>query len=108
MAVTSRKSSQDKLGKSSKARPESESKPSVGTQGGRREKQARCASIFLRHVSDPTRLEVILILAKGEQHVGTLRVRLSQSQPAVSHHLALLRHARIIAPRRKDARIFMD
>ena len=40
MAATSRKSSKDKLGKYSKARPESESKPSVGTQGGRRENKA--------------------------------------------------------------------
>ena len=47
-----------------------------------------------------------MILAKGEQHVGTLCVRLSQSQPAVSHHLALLRHGRIIAPRRQDANNF--
>ena len=53
---------------------------------------ARRASILLKHVSDPTRLQVILILADGERHVGALCSQLSQSQPAVSHHLALLRH----------------
>jgi len=63
--------------------------------------QARRASILLKHVSDPTRLQVILILSEGERHVGALCAQLSQSQPAVSHHLALLRHGGIIAPRRQ-------
>ncbi len=68
--------------------------------------QARRASILLKHVSDPTRLQVILILAEGEQHVGALCSQLSQSQPAVSHHLALLRHGGIIAPRRQGKNNF--
>lgn len=68
--------------------------------------QAKRASILLKHVSDPTRLQVILILADGEQHVGALCSQLSQSQPAVSHHLALLRHGGIIAPRRQGKNNF--
>ena len=68
--------------------------------------QARRASILLKHVSDPTRLQVIMILADGEQHVGALCAQLSQSQPAVSHHLALLRHGGIIAPRRQGKNNF--
>ena len=69
-------------------------------EADQRLRQAREASIMLKHVSDPTRLQVILILAEGEQHVGALCDQLAQSQPAVSHHLALLRHGGIIAPRR--------
>ncbi|WP_165245115.1 ArsR/SmtB family transcription factor [Paludisphaera soli] len=68
--------------------------------------QAKRASILLKHVSDPTRLQVILILAEGERHVGALCAQLSQSQPAVSHHLALLRHGNIIAPRRQGKNNF--
>ena len=68
--------------------------------------QAKKASILLKHVSDPTRLQVILILAQGEQHVGALCAQLSQSQPAVSHHLALLRHGQIISPRRQGKNNF--
>ena len=68
--------------------------------------QARRASVLLKHVSDPTRLQVILILADGERHVGALCAQLSQSQPAVSHHLALLRHGGIIAPRRQGKNNF--
>jgi DNA-binding transcriptional ArsR family regulator len=63
--------------------------------------QAKRASILLKHVSDPTRLQVILLLAEGERHVGALCDHLNQSQPAVSHHLALLRHGGIIIPRRQ-------
>jgi DNA-binding transcriptional ArsR family regulator len=67
---------------------------------------AKRASTLLKHVSDPTRLQVILILAEGEQHVGALCDQLNQSQPAVSHHLALLRHGGIIAPRRQGKNNF--
>jgi DNA-binding transcriptional ArsR family regulator len=66
-----------------------------------RAQKARRASVLLKQVSDPTRLQVILTLAGGERHVGALCDQLSQSQPAVSHHLALLRHGGIIAPRRQ-------
>jgi len=64
-------------------------------------KQAQRPSILLKHVSDPTRLRVILLPADSEQHVGALCAELNQSQPAVSHHLALLRHGGVIAPRRQ-------
>src|SRR6478752_910767 len=87
------------------AAPKSPSKAKVKA-ADQRTQQARRASILLKHVSDPTRLQVILILADGEQHVGALCAQLSQSQPAVSHHLALLRHGGIIAPRRQGKNNF--
>lgn len=75
-------------------------------EAGVRLKQARRVSILLKHVSDPTRLQVILTLSEGERHVGALCEQLSQSQPAVSHHLALLRHGGIIVPRRQGKNNF--
>ncbi len=69
-------------------------------------KAAQRASILLKQVSDPTRLQVVLMLADGEKHVGALCEELGQSQPAVSHHLALLRHGSIIAPRRQGKNNF--
>src|SRR5262245_13197686 len=69
-------------------------------------KQAQRAAILLKQVSDPTRLQVILMLSEGEKHVGALCEELNQSQPAVSHHLALLRHGSIIAPRRQGKNNF--
>ncbi len=69
-------------------------------------KIAQRASMLLKHVSDATRLQVVLMLDEGELHVGALCEHLSQSQPAVSHHLALLRHGGIIAPRRQGKNNF--
>ncbi len=98
------------------AAPAPAAKPKAKSSAGRtkaaakavdqRAQQAKRASILLKHVSDPTRLQVILILAEGERHVGALCEQLSQSQPAVSHHLALLRHGNIIAPRRQGKNNF--
>jgi ArsR family transcriptional regulator len=52
-------------------------------------------------LSDETRLRVLTHLAReGELHVSALCDRLGQSQPAVSHHLALLRVGGLIAARR--------
>ena len=88
------------------AAPKAPSKSKAVKAADLRANQAKRASILLKHVSDPTRLQVILILADGEQHVGALCSQLSQSQPAVSHHLALLRHGGIIAPRRQGKNNF--
>jgi ArsR family transcriptional regulator len=52
-------------------------------------------------LADETRLRILMYLAReGELNVTELCERLGQSQPAVSHHLALLRVAGIIEPRR--------
>lgn len=55
----------------------------------------------LKLLSDETRLRVLLYLTNEEEmHVTALCERLKQSQPAVSHHLALLRVAGLIEARR--------
>jgi DNA-binding transcriptional ArsR family regulator len=64
------------------------------------------AAILLKHISDPTRLQVVALLAERERHVGGLCEQLTQSQPAVSHHLALLRYGGIIDRRRQGKNIF--
>jgi ArsR family transcriptional regulator, zinc-responsive transcriptional repressor len=69
-------------------------------------RQAQRAANLLKQVSDPTRLQIILMLMDGEKHVGALSEQLSQSQPAVSHHLALLRHGGVIVPRRQGKNNF--
>jgi len=52
-------------------------------------------------LSDETRLRILLYLAReSELHVTALCDKLGQSQPAVSHHLALLRVAGLIEARR--------
>jgi DNA-binding transcriptional ArsR family regulator len=59
------------------------------------------AQVF-KLMSDETRLRILLYLAQsGELHVTDLCNRLGQSQPAVSHHLALLRVSGLIESRRE-------
>jgi DNA-binding transcriptional ArsR family regulator len=71
-----------------------------------RMKQIQRAAILLKQVSDPTRIQVVTLLSERERHVGGLCEKLTQSQPAVSHHLALLRHGGIIDRRRQGQNSF--
>lgn len=72
----------------------------------RRRVDARRMATLLKQLSDPTRLQVLHILAAGERHVGALCADLSLNQAGVSHHLALLRHGGLVAPRRQGKNNF--
>src|SRR3954471_6291850 len=64
------------------------------------------AQVF-KLLSDETRLRILLFLAQNsELHVTDLCARLGQSQPAVSHHLALLRVSGVIQSRREGKHNF--
>ncbi len=57
---------------------------------------------FSRLLSDEPRLRILFYLVQnGELHVTDICQRLGQSQPAVSHHLALLRVSGLIEARRE-------
>lgn len=67
----------------------------------RRETSVKDLVRLFKLLSDETRLRILLDLARDrELHVRALCERLGQSQPAVSHHLALLRMANLIEQRR--------
>ena len=70
-------------------------------------KEIRHAADLLKQVSDPTRLQVLMLLSSKELNVTQICEDLpAQSQPSVSHHLALLRHGRLIEPRRSGKHNF--
>jgi DNA-binding transcriptional ArsR family regulator len=71
-----------------------------------RKRRIQRAAGLLKHVSDPTRLQVISLLSERERHVGGLCEELTQSQPAVSHHLTLLRLGGLIDRRRQGKNNF--
>jgi len=61
---------------------------------------AGLADVF-KLLADKSRLKILLALAHdGETHVSGLCRLLAQSQPAVSHHLTLLRMAGLVGYRR--------
>jgi ArsR family transcriptional regulator len=60
----------------------------------------RLTDVF-KLLADKSRLKIVLALAQdGELHVSALCDLLSQSQPAVSHHLTLMRMVGLVAYRR--------
>ena len=60
-----------------------------------------------RLLGDETRLRILFYLAQNQElHVTDLCDRLGQSQPAVSHHLALLRVSGLIEARREGKHNF--
>src|SRR5215467_1680156 len=90
-----------------KSSSSSRSSKSSGSAGSRPIAEIRRVAELLKQVSDPTRLQVLMLLSEKERNVTELCADLgTQSQPAVSHHLALLRHGRLIEPRRSGKHNF--
>jgi len=65
----------------------------------------RAAELFSA-LADPTRVRIVGLLAHTELCVGDLCLVLGMSQPAVSHHLRLLRTLRIVNARKEGKHIF--
>ncbi len=61
----------------------------------------RSAAAVIKQAADPTRLQVLSLLLDIEMNVTDICKSVGLTQPAVSHHLALLRHGRMIEPRRQ-------
>jgi DNA-binding transcriptional ArsR family regulator len=67
------------------------------------EQFATAASVFAL-LADPTRLHLLWVLAEGEADVTALAERSGAARPAVSQHLAKLRLAGLVQPRREGRR----
>jgi len=66
----------------------------------------RLTDVF-KLLSDKSRLKIVLALARdGETHVSALCKMLDQSQPAVSHHLTLMRMVGLVDFHRKGKHNF--
>ena len=60
---------------------------------------------FFGLLSDPTRLRIVLLLAKGASNVTSICDKFNLRQPTVSHHLGLLRMNRLIVGKRKGKEV---
>lgn len=68
--------------------------------------ESNLVEIF-KQLADPTRLKILLMLTREDElNVTSLCERLDVNQPAVSHHLALLRMAGMVQTRRAGKSIF--
>ena len=61
---------------------------------------------LFRLLSDKTRLNILMLLSKGERNVTSLCEELRLPQPTVSHHLGLLRMSNLIGNRRSGKQVF--
>jgi DNA-binding transcriptional ArsR family regulator len=65
------------------------------------DRQIQTLTQTFKLLADESRLKILLMLSReGEMHVSALCDMLGQSQPAVSHHLTLLRMAGLVGFRR--------
>ena len=60
---------------------------------------------FLKAAAEPTRLRILNLLRLGSVCVCDIQAILRLPQPAVSRHLALLRHVGLVLDRRQGNRI---
>lgn len=66
----------------------------------------RAASRMLKGLGDETRLRIVALLAHGELCVCHLESALQLNQSGVSRHLAVLRNAGVVEPRRQGNWVF--
>ncbi|ERI14394.1 ArsR/SmtB family transcription factor [Brucella cytisi] len=61
-----------------------------------------------RLLGDPTRLRILLFCLPGPRPVGEIVENLELSQTLVSHHLRLLRGARLVRGERRSKQVFYE
>ena len=66
------------------------------------ENQAR----FLRCIGEPTRLQILKLVAKGERYVGELGEILNKEQSLISHHLRALKKCNIVTDRQEAQKVY--
>jgi len=66
------------------------------------EDQAR----FLRCIGEPTRLQLLKLLAEGEKCVGELASILNKEQSLISHHLRAFKECNIVKDRQEAQKVY--
>lgn len=69
------------------------------------DKSFELADMF-KMLGDPTRLRIVIATLEGPVAVSDIAERLGLSLSLVSHHLRLLRAARLVTPDRRGKQIF--
>ena len=61
---------------------------------------------FLRCIGEPTRLQILKLLANNEKCVGEITEALNKEQSSVSHHLKALKECNIVVARQEAQNIY--
>ncbi|MGE0668227.1 MAG: ArsR/SmtB family transcription factor [Sphingomonadales bacterium] len=59
-------------------------------------------------MGDPSRLAILMLCLHGQVAVGEIALKLSLSPSLVSHHLRLLRAARLVRAERRGKQVFYE
>ncbi len=70
--------------------------------------ELRCCDLaeFTKAMADETRQRILLLLQAGEMSVSELHEHFTTTQPTLSHHLAVLRHANLVNVRHAGRQTF--
>lgn len=66
------------------------------------------ASSFLKYVSEPTRLQILLALCDGKKSTAQICERLGRSQSELSDHLAMLRFSKVVDSSREGSESYYE
>ncbi|HEX73683.1 MAG TPA: winged helix-turn-helix transcriptional regulator [Dehalococcoidia bacterium] len=66
------------------------------------EDQAR----FLRCIGEPTRLQILKLVAEGDRYVGELAEILNKEQSLISHHLRVLKECNIVKDKQEAQKVY--
>jgi ArsR family transcriptional regulator len=83
-----------------------EAETGASTSFGLHQDQVVELAEMFRMIGDPTRLGIVLICMDAPISVGDIASRLELSQSLVSHHLRLLRAARLLRAERRGKQVF--
>ncbi len=60
---------------------------------------------IFKALSDPTRREILKLLRGGDMNAGEIASHFDMSKPSISHHLGLLKQARLVLDLRQGQNI---
>jgi len=64
-----------------------------------------CCSFF-KAVADPTRVKIMMLLSKEAMRVSDICRHFNMKQPSISHHLAILKNAKIVTDRKEGKEVY--
>lgn len=62
-------------------------------------------NLTFKALADPTRREILRLLAQGDLTAGEIADRFSITKPSISHHLSLLKQAELVLDERRGQNI---